>query len=454
MTERRMSDSPMAAPDSDAINEALDKATKAAPPPPTSINLKRQWDDDLEAELEAALEGFDPEALRTSQPRTRAADRAHVPKGERGQEGRGRDLRQGKVVRVKFPYVFVDLGAKSEGFVPADQFPADGLPSPGDMIEVYYDKYDPAAGLMKLNLKGAAVEAGWDNVRKGMIVEARVTKTVKGGVEVDVDGMRGFLPIGQIDYHRIEDGAEYVNQRFKVVVTEANPREKNLVVSRREFLEQERAEMKEKTWAELEEGQTRKGKVRSIKEFGAFVDLGGLDGLIHVGDLAWKRGTKPEDLLRIGDEVEVKVLKIDRETQKIGLGLKQLAASPWDHAAEDFARGTVVKGKVTRLMEFGAFVELSPGIEGLIHISEMSPKRVHRVRDFVQQDQEIDVRILEVDTENQRISLSIKPGPKEAVVAVEEPEDDMPAAPKPVRKVPLKGGLGDHDPNPFGSPPK
>lgn len=466
---RRLTDPPSSPPspppparlDSSAeeIDRALAEATKDLPSGPADLNLKRQWDDDLEAELEAALQGFNADELTIAStgPRTRAADRAHVPKAERGQEPRGnREARQGKVVRVKLPFVFVDLGAKSEGFVPADQF-GDNLPSVGDLVEVFHDKYDASAGLVRYNLKGAAVEASWDNVRKGMIVEARVTKTVKGGVEVDVDGMRGFLPIGQIDYNRVEDGSEFINQRFKVVVTEANPREKNLVVSRREFLDQQRAVLAEKTWAELEEGQTRKGKVRSIKEFGAFVDLGGVDGLIHVSDLAWKRGVKPEDVVRIGDEVEVKVLKIDREARKVGLGLKQLSASPWDTAEANFARGLIVKGKVTRIMEFGAFVELAPGIEGLIHISEMSPKRVHRVRDFVQPDQEIDVRILEVDAENQRISLSIKPGPKDAPAEPAEDESEAPetsASPKPARKVPLKGGLGDRDPNPFGSPPK
>ena len=204
-----------------------------------------------------------------------------------------------------------------------------------------------------------------------MVVEARVTKSIKGGLEVDVDGMRGFLPVSQLELSYVADPESYVNQRFQVVVTEANAREKNLVVSRRELLEQQRAEMREKTWAELEEGQIRKGTVRSIKDFGAFVDLGGVDGLIHVSDLSWTRGTKVEDVVKIGDEVEVKVLKIDREKDRVGLGLKQLAPSPWDTVEHEYSRGQYVHGKVVKLMEFGAFVELEPGIEGLIHISEL-----------------------------------------------------------------------------------
>lgn len=440
-----------------ALDDALSKAIGQAPSGPTS--LKRQWDDELEGELEAAMAGFDPDSLQVGNtgPRTRFQDRAHAPKTERGREpSPGENLRKGKVIRVKPPYVFVDLGGKSEGYVPIDQFPDDAWPEPGSEVEVTVEKFDQVTGLPRFNLPGAAVEADWSSVRPGMIVEAKGTKAIKGGLEVEVNGMRGFLPIGQIDVVRVEDGGDYVNQKFKVVVTESNARAKNLVVSRRDFIERERQLLREKTLAELAEGQTRKGKVRSIKDFGAFIDLGGVDGLIHVSDLSWSRGAKVEDLLKVGDDVEVKVLKIDPDTKKIGLGLKQLAASPWDNIHSRFARGQVIRGKVTRLMEFGAFVELEAGIEGLIHVSEMSSKRVFRVKDHVQPDQEVDVKVLEVDPEAHRISLSLKQVPKDAPVLTDEPEeeDDTPTEPKPERKVPLKGGLGDHDPNPFAMPPR
>lgn len=440
-----------------ALDEALDKAV-GHQAPMGSASLKRQWDDELEGELEAAMAGFDPDSLQVGNtaPRTRFQDRAHAPKGERGREAAGGDVRTGKVIRVKPPYVFVDLGGKSEGYIPIDQFPDDAWPEPGTQVEVTVEKFDQATGLPRFNLPGAAVDADWSSVRPGMIVEAKGTKVVKGGLEVDVDGMRGFLPIGQIDFNRVEDGKEFINQKFKVIVTESNARAKNLVVSRRDFLERERELLKEKTLAELAEGQTRKGKVRSIKEFGAFVDLGGVDGLIHIADMSWSRGAKVEDLLKIGDEVEVKVLKIDPETKRIGLGLKQLAASPWDGIHTRFARGMTVKGKVTRLMEFGAFVELEPGIEGLIHVSEMASKRVFRIKDHVQPEQEVEVKVLEVDDEAHRISLSLRQVPKGGPVVADEPEDDdmAPAEPKLERKVPLKGGLGDRDPNPFAMPPK
>ena len=433
----------------DAINDALDAATSQAPRRPSQdVPLKRQWDADLDAQLEAAMAGFDPSRFDVATPRTRAADRKHVPKGQRGQEATP-GSRTGKVISVRGKSVFVDLGAKSEGVVPVEQFQGE-LPKPGDVIEVVVDRFDADEGLLILSLKGAAVEATWENLRKGLIVEARVTKTNKGGLEVVVDGIRGFLPIGQIDLARVDDASVYVNQRLRVIVTEANPREKNLVVSRRELLERERAEQREKTWATLEEGQIRPGVVRSLKPYGAFVDLGGVDGLLPVSEISWARIGDPAEVVKVGQEVQVKVLRIDRASSKVSLGLKQLTPSPWDRVEEKYARGMTVKGKVTRLMDFGAFVELEPGIEGLVHISELSPHRVRRVVDTVKPEQEVEVRILKIEPEAKKISLSLRPLPVAAAPAEDEADtDEPPAPPKPARKVPLKGGLGDHDPDPL-----
>jgi ribosomal protein S1 len=441
--------SPRRPDDPDAeIDAALEEATQGPARPAPDVPLKRQWDDELEAELEAALAGFDAATLDVGSPqRTRAADRAHVPKPNRGQEG-VHGPQQGKVIGVRGKSVFVDLGAKSEGVVPVEQFQGP-LPNPGDLIEVVVDRFDASEGLLLLSLKGAAVAADWENLRPGLIVEARVTKVIKGGVEVDVDGIRGFLPIGQLEIGRTEDAATFLNQKLRVVVTEAHQRQKNLVVSRRELLERERAELAEKTWAALEEGQVRSGVVRSVKGFGAFVDLGGVDGLLHVADMSWVRTDDAANLVKVGQEVQVKVLKIDREAKKINLGLKQLMPSPWDRVEQNYARGMTVQGKVTRLMDFGAFVELEPGVEGLIHISELSPKRVVRAKDIVQPGQEVEVRILKIEPEAKRISLSLRPLPVAAPAEPDADEDDAPPRPKPERKVPLKGGLGDSDPNPF-----
>ncbi len=450
-----MSDFTRPNPIDDQIDAAMKAATSAPEKKPDEVSFKRQWDADLDAELEAAMAGFDADALYAGKtgPRTRAADRANVPKGGAGQESR-QGLQRGKVVAVRGKSVFVDLGAKSEGVVPIEQFGENPIPGVGDPIDVHIDHFDTAEGLLILSLKGAAVEASWENLKRGLVVEARVTKTNKGGLDVEVDGIRGFLPIGQIDINRVEDAAIYVGHKFKVMVTEANAREKNLVVSRRDIIEQERAEAREKTWKELEEGQTRSGVVRSVKEFGAFVDLGGVDGLLHIGDMSWARLKDVGGLVKPGDKVEVKILKIDRTTQKVSLGLKQLTPSPWDLAEDKYARGSTHRGKVTRLMDFGAFVELEPGIEGLVHISELSPNRVRRVSDIVKPEQEVEVRVLKIEPEAKKIALSLKPLPN-AVPEEEEDdeEDDTPPAPKPERKVPLKGGLGDGDPNPFGRRP-
>ena len=449
-----MSDFTRPNPIDEQIDAAMKAATGATEKKTEEISFKRQWDPDLDAELEAAMAGFDAEALYPGNagPRTRSADRAHVPKGGAGQESR-QGLQKGKVVAVRGKSVFVDLGAKSEGVVPIEQFGETPIPNVGDMIEVHIDHFDTAEGLLILSLKGAAVEANWENLKRGLIVEARVTKVNKGGLDVEVDGIRGFLPIGQIDINRVEDASIYVGHKFKVMVTETNQREKNLVVSRRDIIEQERAEAREKTWKELEEGQVRPGVVRSVKDFGAFVDLGGVDGLLHIGDMSWARLKDVGGLVKPGDKVEVKILKIDRTTQKVSLGLKQLTPSPWDLAEDKYERGMSIKGKVTRLMDFGAFVELEPGIEGLIHISELSPNRVRRVADIVKPDQEVDVRILKIEPEAKKISLSLKPLPNAVPEPEEDEEDETPPAPRPERKVPLKGGLGDSDPNPFGRKP-
>jgi small subunit ribosomal protein S1 len=435
----------------DAIDAALDAALMKPQAPPRDLPLKRQWDAELDAELEAVMAGFDPSSfdVKNQGRRTRSADREHAPKANRGQELES-GAQQGKVIAIRSKVVFVDLAAKSEGVVPVEQF-GSSLPNHGDMIDVVVDRFDTEEGLLILSLKGAAVAANWENLRKGLIVEARVTKTNKGGLEVEVDGIRGFLPIGQIDINRVDDTAVYVNQRFKVLVTEANPRERNLVVSRRELLEREREELREKTWASLEEGQVRQGVVRTLKDFGAFIDLGGVDGLLHVGEMSWTRLTNPAELLKAGQEVQVKVLRIDRETKKVNLGLKQLTPSPWDRVEEKYSRGMTVPGKVTRIMDFGAFVEIEPGVEGLIHISELSPNRVRRVADIVKPGQEVEVRILKLEPEARKLALSLRPLPTAAPEEPEEAEDEdeTPPPPKPERKVPLKGGLGDRDPDPF-----
>jgi small subunit ribosomal protein S1 len=389
----------------------------------------------IERELQEAMGGLSEMELYGDP----AQERRQAPTGAAA----GR--KKGKILRVHGPDVFVDLpGGRSQGVLPITQFP-EGPPAIGTEVEIHIEGYDPANGLLLLSRQGAAVEADWSSVAAGMIVEARVTATNKGGLSVDVNGIRGFMPISQIDLYRVENAEQFVNQRLRCLVTEVIPEERNLVVSRRALLEKEREENREKLWQELAEGQIRTGIVRSIRDFGAFVDLGGVDGLLHISEMSWTRVQDPHSVVQPGQSLKVIVLRIDRERRKVSLGLKQLTQSPWDNAAVNYPPNAVVQGKVTKLMDFGAFVELEAGIEGLIHISELANQRVRRVGDVVQPGQEVKVMVLRVDSAQRKISLSLKAAlPKEPEVpAEEEAEEPVDVKPPRPRTTPLRGGIGD-----------
>jgi ribosomal protein S1 len=392
------------------------------------------FDADIEAQLERelndAMGGAEMKELFGEQPKRIKA--AAPPPGPR----------KGKVMSIRGKDVFVDVGGRIQGVIAVQQF-GDAPPKVGDEVEVHIEGYDPD-GLLILNREGSAVSADWSTVSVGMIVEARVLEQNKGGLTVDVNGIRAFMPISQIEMFRVEDLAPYIGQKLKCIVTEVDREDRNLLVSRRDLFEKERAENAEKLWVEIGEGQVREGVVRSVKPFGAFVDLGGADALLPVGEMSWQRINDPSEVVSPGQRVRVVVLRIDRDTRKMTVGLRQLTSSPWDEANSNYPPGSVVKGKVTRLMDFGAFVELEPGVEGLVHVSELAPQRVNRVTDVVKVDQDVNVKVLSVDVQNRRMALSIK----QALMApdpVEEPaEDEAPAAPPKLRKftTPLRGGVG------------
>jgi len=406
----------------------------------------RDLDKEIEDELSAALGGFSDKDLQSeTRPGQQAA--AGAPPGPK----------KGKVLSVRGQDVFIDVpGGRTQGVLAILQFP-DGPPAPGTEVDVTIEGYDQANGLLLLSRKGAAMQADWSSVAPGMIVEARVTETNKGGLAVDVNGIRGFMPISQIDLYRVDQPEQYVNQRLLCLVTEVNPEERNLVVSRRDLLEREREEKREKLWLELAEGQIREGIVRSVRDFGAFVDLDGVDGLLHISEMSWNRVQDPLTVVQPGVRIKVVVLKVDREKRKVSLGLRQLMASPWDSIEEKYPVGEVVAGKVTRLMDFGAFVELEPGVEGLVHISELAPQRVFRVGDVVQPEQEVPVKVLRVDKAQHRISLSIKGAKAAPEPATPEEEEEAEAEGKKVkpprpRTTPLRGGIGDQEGGGLGLP--
>ena len=367
---------------------------------------------------------------------------------QKSQESTGQTgKKMGKVLQVHGPDVFVELpGSRSEGILSIMQFP-EGPPEIGSEVEVHIEGYDPANGLLVLTRKGAAVEADWSSVTAGMTVEARVIETNKGGLTVDVNGIRGFMPISQIDLYRVENAEQYVNQRLLCLVTEANHEQRNLVVSRRDLLEREREEKREQLWNDISEGQVRECTVRNIKNFGAFVDLGGVDGLVPIGEMSWTRIKDPSEVVQVGQKVKVEVIRLDRDARKVTLGMKQLVESPWDDLEERCPIGSILQGKVIKLLDFGAIVELEPAVDGLVHISELAPHRVVRVTEVVQLDQEVKVQVLDIDTERRRVSLSIKAAMAKELSEHEEEEDseeEVVEVPKP-RPSPanLRGGIGE-----------
>lgn len=354
----------------------------------------------------------------------------------------------GRVARIHREDVFVDLPGRSQGLVSLRQF--ESPPAEGTELELVVVKFNADEGLYELARPNVAVEVGnWDDVAEGQVVDVTVTSSNKGGLECQIAGLRGFIPLGQLSIYRVEHPEDYVGQRLACVVTEANRERRNLVLSHRAVMEREREEKRGQLLAELAVGQIREGVVRSLKDFGAFVDLGGADGLIHVSQLSWDRVHHPSEVVEVGQKVKVRVEKFDPDTGKISLSYREVGENPWAKAASKYYVGARVHGVVSRLMDFGAFVKLEPGVEGLVHVSELAHQRVWRPSDVVSEGQEVEVKVLAVDAEKQRISLSLKaladrpakPGTEKKDDEDLAPPPDAPKAPR-QRSQPLKGGIG------------
>ena len=319
-------------------------------------------------------------------------------------------MARGRIVEVRGEDVFVTLtgyAGKDQGLVPASQF--DREPKIGSIMDFVVERHDESQGLVHLSREGAVSRATWDSLQRGSVVEARVTGSNKGGLELEmIGGIRAFMPASQVESHFVEDLEVYVGQKVTAIAREVDQRAKKVVLSRRAHLEAQRRAQQEKLWAELEEGQVCQGTVTRVMDYGVFVDLGGLDGLVHVSDMSYQRVHKPKDHVEVGQTVQVKVLKVDRENERVGLGMKQVTPDPWDDAHMRYTAGEQVTGKVVRTTDFGAFVELEPGIEGLLPIGEMSWKRIRYATDVVREGQMIRLMILDVDPNKQRLSLSLK----------------------------------------------
>jgi small subunit ribosomal protein S1 len=319
----------------------------------------------------------------------------------------------GKVVNTVGDQVVIDIGYKSEGLVPLVEWDEnEAPPQPGDPVEVLLEGMEDDTGEIVLSRRKAHRMRAWEMViskhHEGDMVSGLVTKKIKGGLLVDI-GVNVFLPASQVDIRRPSDIADYIGNTIECMILKIDESRRNIVVSRRKLIEITREQQKKKLLEEIQDGQIRKGVVKNIADFGAFVDLGGIDGLLHITDMSWGRINHPSDMLKIDEHIEVKVLHVDKEREKIALGLKQKFPSPWENVADKYPVGTRVMGEVVNVMSYGAFVKLEEGIEGLVHISEMSwTKRINHPSELVQIGDQIEVVVLKIEKEKQEISLGMK----------------------------------------------
>ncbi len=332
-----------------------------------------------------------------------------------GQESKfkGGSLVEGTVSAIKGDDVFVDIGYKSAGTVGLKEF-GENAPAVGDKVTVMLVKLeDDKTGLVDVSKRRADDKIRWEKILdryvEGCVVTGTIKSVVRGGLLVAIDDVEAFLPGSQVDVTPVKDLEPYVGQTFEFKVIKISNERRNLIVSRRELIEGTMAEKRAELLASLEKGQIRKGRVKNITDFGAFIDLDGIDGLLHITDMSWGRVKHPSEILKVGQELDVMVLDVDRDRERISLGLKQTVANPWDTILEQFPVGSRVQGKVVNLAAYGAFVEIAPGIEGLVHISEFSwTKRVARASDMLSVGDEVQVVVLSVDVENQKIALGIR----------------------------------------------
>ena len=349
------------------------------------------------------------------------------------------DLIDGTVVKIEHDEVLVDIGFKSEGVIPARELSIrkDADPSEvvnlGDKFEALVLQKEDKDGRLILSKKRAEYERAWiqveDKFKAGEVVTGEVIEVVKGGLILDI-GLRGFLPASLVDLRRVKDLSAYLGTEIEARVIEMDRNRNNVVLSRRVLLEEgrknERAEILEK----LSKGMRLKGTVSSIVDFGAFVDLGGIDGLIHISELSWSHVNHPSEVVKVGEEVEVEVLDVDLQRERISLGLKQTTEDPWTKLVETYPVGTVVDGKVTKIVPFGAFIELGANVEGLVHISEMAMKHIDSPAQVVHVGDTVKVKVMDVNVERRRISLSMKAAAEELGIEIEvaEPENKEEAA--------------------------
>ena len=319
---------------------------------------------------------------------------------------------KGTIIEVRPKEVLVDIGYKSEGVISGNEFEDIKTVKVGDEIDVLIEKLEDKEGMVVLSKEKAEFKKNWERIlticNEGGTIAGKVKAIVKGGLLVNI-GVEAFLPASQIDVTTPKNLAQYVGNTYDFKVVKINQERQNIVLSRRELIEQERMERRQKLLTEMTPGDIRKGTVKNITDFGAFIDLNGIDGLLHITDMSWGRIGHPSELLKVGQDIDVVVLDINREKERVSLGLKQKLANPWDSIEQKYPVGAKVKGKVVNLVPYGAFVELEPGVEGLVHVTELSwTKRVAKPSDMLKQEQEIEAVVLGINREEQKISLGLR----------------------------------------------
>ena len=355
--------------------------------------------EDVESQLSEALgDGFNQESLDQLIHETTT----HLPG----------TILTGRVVNVIGNDVMVEVGLKSEGVVDLSEFGDPKSVEPGQEVEVLLEEVESDGGLVVLSKRKADRIRGWERIlsenNEGDVISGVVTRKIKGGLLVDI-GVPAFLPASQVDIRRPGDIGEYIGRKIDAKILKMDQDRRNIVISRRKLIEEQRADSKKKLLEEIEEGQVRKGVVKNIADFGAFIDLGGLDGLLHITDMSWGRIGHPSEVVKVDQEIEIVILNVDREKEKIALGLKQTTPNPWDNVEEKYPVGSRVKGTVVNIMPYGAFVKLEEGLEGLVHISEMSwTRRINHPSEVVGVDEEVEIVVLDFNKEKQEISLGIK----------------------------------------------
>jgi small subunit ribosomal protein S1 len=372
-------------------------------------NLLRQYDlpaDELQNELDAA---FQIEGVGTT-------TETWLPPEK--QEFEVNKIVEGRVVNILGDDVVIDVGYKSEGIIPLNEWHDESddkvhPPQVGDTVKVLLDAVEDEDGVIVLSYRKAKRQETWDKVtamyKEGDEVKGIVTRKIKGGLLVNIEGVNVFLPASQVDIRRPPDIAEYINKEIECKILKIDEARRNIVVSRRKLLEDRRTEMKEKLLSEIAEGQIRKGIVKNIAEFGAFVDLGGIDGLLHITDMDWGRVSDPHEKVKIDQELEVYILHVDKEKEKIALSLKHKTPSPWMNIEAKYPVSSRHTGEVVNVMSYGAFVKLEPGVEGLVHISEMSwTKRINHPSELVNKGDMVEVQVLNINKDKQEISLGMK----------------------------------------------